>query len=173
MTKLICAIVTLSNYMPHYCFCGRVKVGPVTLLPVQHVQMRPLDSRVICTLQIEYLSKAFSRIITRPALLTFPALQKHNIHHSASTRGCETKKRHIDGAGVVRCSSNSPRDSNDPNSFPSTAKGSASGATVPPIREQQSQLDNDPDSFRPFSEQSVQVSFNSVLGCAFSETINY
>lgn len=109
MTKLVYVIVTLFNHVPHQCFCDHAKVEPVPL-PVQHTQMRPLGPRVICTLQIDTLSKAFSRLITRPALLAFPALQKHNIHQSASTRRDEANKRHTDRTGVVRYSNNSPRE---------------------------------------------------------------
>ena len=128
--------------------------------------MTPLRPRVKCTLQIDDSSTIFSRLIKQPAFLAFPAIQMHKIHQSASMRQDEANRRHIDGTEVEECSNMSQRESNDSSSS-SVAKDSPKSAAVPPTREPQPQLGEDPNSSPAFPEQSVQVSSNPVTGCPF------
>ena len=139
------------------------------LLPsiLSKARMRPLGLRAKCTLQIDYPSRISSRLIVQPAIL---ALQRRNIHQSASTRQDDANRRHVDREESIESSSTSSKINSDSSSSPSAAKDFASGAAVPPSRELQPQLDEDPNSFPVFPEQSPQVSSNSVIGYAFSYT---
>ena len=132
------------------------------------LRMRPLGPRVRCTLQIDCPSRIISRLIAKPAVLVFPASQKHSIHQSASTCQDDANRPHRDGTGAAELSTTSSRDNNASSSSPrtlSTAKDSSKGAAVPPIREPRPQLDEDPNSFPGFPQQSVQVRSNSVIKC--------
>lgn len=135
--------------------------------------MRRLGPRVRCTLQIEYPSRIFSKLVAQPAVLAFPALPKHNIHQCASTRQGGPNRRHIDAAKAVELSNTSSRNNDDSSSSlgtPSVAKNSARSAAVPPTREPQPQLDEDPNLFPASPQQRVHVSTNSVIGCGLSDT---
>ena len=139
------------------------------------MRMWPLGPRVRCTLQIDCPSRLFSRLVAQPAVLAFPALQKHNIHQSASTRQDEANRRHKDEAGAVERSTESSRDNNAPSSSLSTlstTKDSPKGAAVPPIREPRPQLDEDPNSFPALPQQSVHVKSNSIIRCCITLTHN-
>jgi hypothetical protein len=133
--------------------------------------MRSLGPPVKWTLQINYPSRIFSRLIGKPA---FPALRHHGIHQSASTRQDGANRRHMDSTEAAECSSTSLRDSNDSGlslRTPLATKDSGRTATGPPIREPQPQLDEGPNSFLAFPEQSAQVSPNSAIWCAFSQKL--
>jgi len=139
------------------------------LLPsiLSKARMRPLGLRAKCILQIDYPSRIFSRLIVQPAIL---ALQRRNIHQSASTRQDDANRRQIDKEESTESSSTSSRNNSDSSLSPSAAKDFARGAAVPPLREPQPQLDEDPNSFPVLPEQSPQVSSNSVIGYAVSYT---
>jgi len=131
----------------------------------------PLGPRVRCTVQIDYSSKILSRLTAKPAVLAFPASQKYNIHQCATTRQEEANRRHRDGAEAVELSTTSSgdKDASSPSLRTlSATNDSAKGAAVPPIREPQPQLDEDPNSFPAFPPQSVQVRTNTVIRCALS-----
>lgn len=140
------------------------------------MRMWTIGPRVRCTLQIDCPSRLFSRLVAQPAVLAFPALQKHNIHQSASTRQDEANRRHRDEAEAVERSISSSRDNNAPSSSLSTLStttDSSKDAAVPPIREPRPQLDEDPNLFPALPQQSVQVRSNSVIKCCIVVTLNY
>jgi hypothetical protein len=157
--QVVHTIVIQFNHTPyHYFRCVRM----LNLSP-SFLRMRPLGPRVRCTLQIDFSSRIFSILIAQPLVLAFPASQKHHIHQSASTRQDEANRQHKDGAEAVEISSSSLRTL-------STAKDPSKGAPVPPIREPRPQLDEDPNSFPAFPQQSVQVRSNSVIECCIVVT---
>ena len=136
------------------------------------MRLWPLGPRVRCTLQIDLPSRI---LVAQPAVLAFPAFQKHNIHQSASRHQHEAIRRHRDEAKAVERSTASSRDNDALSSSLSTlsaAKDSSKGATAPPIRQPRPQLDKDPNSLLTLPQQSVQVRSNSVIRCCHVVTHN-
>ena len=169
--QVVHTIVILFKHPPAPLLSRCTNVEPVTLL----MRMWPLGPRVRCTLQIDCPSRLFSRLVAQPAVLAFPALQKHNIHQSASTRQDEANRRHKEEAEAVEHSTASLRDNNAPSSSLgtlSTTRDSSKGAAVPPIREPRPHLDEDPNLFPVLPQQSAQVRPNSVIKCCIAVTHN-
>src|SRR5258708_31782528 len=117
--------------------------------------MRSLGPKVKCTLQIDYPSRIFSRLIGQRRVRAFP-LQRHR---SSSTRQDGANGRHVDGAEAVEYSNTNLRDSNGSSSSsctPSVAKDPPSGVAVPPLPEPQSQSDQGLNSSLAFPQQTVK-----------------